>query len=854
MGRRMYDDVIFDNTIFITDEKKTGLTIIARIFQFLVIVGGCWSIIYSLQEGFMIPAEPMHLNIAILLASAVIYALWVYPSFDGVKLFFGCLFYGLFLWSRLPAVKNGFYIIENLVIDQLSQYYGFDKFRFVADYSTAEKDTTLIAILFLIPIIFLLTLSVVRSRLVNVCSLILFLPVSLCFVAGLIPSERHLITYILSMLYLTKAGYSHHNRDQQQKTVMHRIYSHAAIWLTLFCCALFFIMRLLVPQKTYEGITEIPNMKKEIQAGLFDFTLEDVWKGFGDIHLPGQSKSRGGLNGGELGTTAKVEFTNSEQLRLRAPLKSAAEGIYLKGYVGSVYTGKEWKEHGKAVKASYNKLADRLTREEFDPMNQVSLLLKSLKPEDLIIESGGVEDTTLGHAKGSLSLEYEDANRRYMYIPYFTDYSGIAGVTYEADLYPIPNKRIGHYDFTYYFNLEHGDFSSFYLSEILLKTTDYLEKEKEYRSFVYQTYTKLPEQGLEHLRQEFSPSSEAGKGSLAEKIEYVRKYLHSNTQYSLEPGKLPKDKDFVEYFLYENKLGYCAHYASAAVLMLRSLGVPARYAEGYAIGAMDINTSNYGEMQEVTYYTMEGSKEVSLPLVEVSVRDYNAHAWVEVYFDYCGWIPVEFTPGASIDFNSAVINELTTMGDNLAVREEEATRDIPTPTPVQPSPTQAAPSVTPEPTEASKEAVSTGANNEKPKESKDLLLFVILGFAILVVLLYFIIYQGVQRRRDNQGMDNNKRAILLFRHSEKLLKLWKALPKNGELENHHEDVQKYFSEEERQAFIHFIETARRARYGKGTISTTDLDAAENFHQELYKKIYDNLPLKKKLYLKIFRFG
>lgn len=856
MSRKFNDDVIFDNTIFITDDKKAGLSIFGRIFQFLAIACGCWSIIFSLREGFMIPADVMYLNFAILITSAVIFTLCVYPSFDGVKLFFGCLFYGLFLWSRLPALKNGFYIVENLVIDQLSQYYGFKKFRFIADYSTAVKDTTLIAVLFLILIILLLTLAVVRSRLVNMCSLLLFLPVSLCFVAGIIPSERHLTTYILSMLYLTKAGYSQHNRDQKQKTVLHRIYSHAAIWLTLCCCTLFLFMKLIVPQKTYEGITEIPNIKKEIQSGLFDFSLEDVWKGFRDIKVPGQVKTRGGLNGGELGTTDKVNFTNSEQLRLKAPLKSVTEGIYLKGYVGSVYTGKEWKAHGKAAEASYKKLTNQFTLEEFDPINQVSMLLKGMRQEKMVAEPGFLEDTLHGYAEGSLSLEYVDANRKYMYAPYFTDYSSLKGfTTYEADLYPLPNRQIGHYDFHYYFNLDQGEVSSFSLNETSSNYfTEYLDKEKEYRSFVYQIYTQLPEQGMEQLRQEFSPTSKVGKSSVAEKIEYVRDYLQSNTNYSLEPGKLPKDKDFVEYFLYENKLGYCAHYASAAVLMLRSLGVPARYVEGYAIGAMDINPSNSGEKQVITYYTKEGIREVNLPMVEVSVRDYNAHAWVEVYFDYCGWIPVEFTPGSVIDYNSSVINELTTVRDNLAVREEESVQVIPTLSPEQPSPTPAAPTVTSVPTEASKEAVSSGANNEKPKESKDFLFFIILGSAFLSLLFGFIICQGFQKRRSGKYMDSNKRAILLFRHLEKLLKLWKVLPKEGDLENHHENVQEHFSEEERKAFIHFIDTARRARYGKGSISPADLDAAELFHQGIYKKIYDNLPLKKKIYLKILRFS
>ena len=856
MTRRINDGVILDNTVYIKDERKAGFPIVGRVFQYLAITIGCWSIISLLREGFMIPANPMYINIAILITAVVTFALCLYPSLDGVKLFFGGAFFGLFLWSRLPALKNGFYIIENLVIHQLSQYYGFKSFEYKANYSTAGEDTTLLAIMFLIPIVALLTVAIVRSRYVNICSLILFLPVSLSFIAGILPAERYLVAYILSMLYLTKAGYSQYSRDWQQKNLMHRINSHAAIWLILFCSVLFLLMKLFIPQEKYEGISELPNMKKEIQSGLFDFSLEDVWRGFQDVKLPRLDKASGGLNGGELGATGKVEFTNSEQLRLEAPLQAVYEGIYLKGYVGSVYTGSEWKEHGKATEKSYNKLLKQFTLEEFNPVNQISMLLESQKPGELVPEPEHSADALFGFANGTMSLEYEEANRKYMYAPYFTDYNGLKGITYRGDLYPAPKSQRDSYEFNFNFNLKQGgkdQHASTYLQNQKKAGSDYFDRylndEKLYRSFVYQTYTKLPEQGLERLRKEFSPTSEAALGGIDAKIDYVRKYLHNNTQYSLEPGKLPKDKDFVEYFLYENKQGYCAHYASAAVLMLRSLGVPARYAEGYAIGAMDINQNDYNKRQLVTYYSEGVSEEVTLPVVQVSVRDYNAHAWVEVYFDYCGWIPVEFTPGSVIDYNSTGVDELASIGDNLAAEEERSTQPIPTLTPGAASPTPTDPTMTTTPEETTKEAVSSGANNEKVKEHNDQVFLLILGIVFAAVLLGFLIIRRYQSKRE-ENKEHNKRALLLFRNSEKLLRLWGVLPKGCCLEDHHEDVQQYLSETEGKDFSYFIDTARRARYGRGSITTKDLEVAELFHQRLYDKIYENLPPKKKLYLKL----
>lgn len=85
----------------------------------------------------------------------------------------------------------------------------------------------------------------------------------------------------------------------------------------------------------------------------------------------------------------------------------------------------------------------------------------------------------------------------------------------------------------------------------------------------------------------------------------------------------PPDQDPIEYFLFDIKQGYCDYYATAMALMLRSLGIPARTASGYAEGL-------YSE--EDGFY---------------SVREVDAHTWVEVYFPLYGWIEFEPTAGES---------------------------------------------------------------------------------------------------------------------------------------------------------------------------------------------------------------
>ncbi len=83
--------------------------------------------------------------------------------------------------------------------------------------------------------------------------------------------------------------------------------------------------------------------------------------------------------------------------------------------------------------------------------------------------------------------------------------------------------------------------------------------------------------------------------------------------------------DGVENFLRNTKEGYCVQFASAVTLILRELGVPARYVEGYI--ADELSKISRDDFVYGGY-----------------VRDYNAHAWVEVWFDGVGWIQYEATP------------------------------------------------------------------------------------------------------------------------------------------------------------------------------------------------------------------
>jgi len=105
-------------------------------------------------------------------------------------------------------------------------------------------------------------------------------------------------------------------------------------------------------------------------------------------------------------------------------------------------------------------------------------------------------------------------------------------------------------------------------------------------------------------------------------------YLQHSFPYSLTQSEPPLTRDFVSWFLLEEKRGYCTSFASSLTVLARACGLPARYVEGYAA-----NPDADG-------------------VARVTQRD--AHAWTEIYFPGFGWLTFDPTPGAgnAPDYNS----------------------------------------------------------------------------------------------------------------------------------------------------------------------------------------------------------
>ena len=138
-----------------------------------------------------------------------------------------------------------------------------------------------------------------------------------------------------------------------------------------------------------------------------------------------------------------------------------------------------------------------------------------------------------------------------------------------------------------------------------------------YPEFIRRQYLQLP--ALSREITELSRTVTQTGRTPYEAVLLIKQHLLEHYRYSLEidTGRSARP---LEDFLFTRKTGYCEHYATAMVAMLRSIGIPARLVTGF----LATEWNNFGN-----YYT---------------VRQRDAHAWVEVYFPKSGWVTFDPTP------------------------------------------------------------------------------------------------------------------------------------------------------------------------------------------------------------------
>jgi transglutaminase-like putative cysteine protease len=172
---------------------------------------------------------------------------------------------------------------------------------------------------------------------------------------------------------------------------------------------------------------------------------------------------------------------------------------------------------------------------------------------------------------------------------------------------------------------------------------------QDYPTEIITAYLQLPTDLPNRIR-ELAQTIAGNQPTPYDKAIAITNYLRNEMQYSTTVPTLPQQRDPVDWFLFTGKRGFCNYYASAEVLMLRSLGVPARLSAGYARGENDPSGKTF------------------------TIRQKDSHAWPEVYFPNIGW--VEFEPTAALSNISHPSGEQTSPPQAIE-NDAERLRDRP---------------------------------------------------------------------------------------------------------------------------------------------------------------------------------
>jgi hypothetical protein len=471
---------------------------------------------------------------------------------------------------------------------------------------------------------------------------------------------------------------------------------------------------------------------------------------------------------------------------------------YLKGYVGSVYTGQSWEPlPDEAYRELKELLGERKVQNFPYLMNSLFRFSgdRGVYPYELAVQNVGGNPRNIYMPYGLISGPEDLGDLEFVHDGYLKSGNSLFGtpeyrtvaVTLPWDyLFTTFYSRLAGY-FTQGYGLRGGSLGRLGLNMNFQRDFDnsirimdewiipeplvnalteeqasFAQAAQAYNRFVYTHYTQLPEElkgKLDQYRQEHG--LDIGNYPWPYSLAYaVINQVQSENSYTLAPGLLPAGRDFVEYFLFENHQGYCRHFASAAVALIRSAGIPARYVEGYTVSSDDLPGDDGW----------------------INIPDSRAHAWAEIYLSGLGWVPVEATPGVQngiIDHQAAegtAADETATQPGAEEIPDGE--EDVPDSAqePGAEEQGEEADSTSSMPTE-------TDGRDTTPRELHPIIRTLRVGFSILALIVLPVAALLMNRKlriasrsQRFQQTDRNQASIAIYKYIEQLLTHVKAAP------------------------------------------------------------------------------
>lgn len=319
------------------------------------------------------------------------------------------------------------------------------------------------------------------------------------------------------------------------------------------------------------------------------------------------------------GDIRKASFMLSKEENTLTVTSQQAKDIYLRGYIGSRYVEGCWKTLKKAAFGG-------------EKTGLMKWLEKSgLKPAQQYASYVQADGEDVGNY---ITIKNTGAKRKYIYLPYSawdlkdvdvrpmqdagwtaSEFLGATHYTFREESQDLPSELLSVSDWI--FNPEED------------AQVQYAQAEEIYRNFVYENYLEVDDSIQNLIESMFWEDAEADdKIGIYRITQRIRTVFEQNISYRSRPETIPENEEPLQWFLTQSREGNSVLFASAAVEAYRCCGIPARYAEGYLLRKSRIQASGKGQ---------------------VKLTNQDSHAWVEVYMDGIGWVPVDVTPGFYYD-------------------------------------------------------------------------------------------------------------------------------------------------------------------------------------------------------------
>lgn len=499
-------------------------------------------------------------------------------------------------------------------------------------------------------------------------------------------------------------------------------------------------------------------------------------------------------------------------LNLKVFSKTKAN-LYLTGAVCNEYTGDRWKYTAQdedyetdEYLLDFYELLNALGREGISP-EELPLLIER---KDYKITYDGVKTKSLLYPLKSYSIELSESSRNANFSGTNLLFNRVKGrgtaysaefvdVNYEGEVFSGLLRGLEGFRYRGGSGADFAPYLKSYLrvNGTLSYTPSELNAVFERRAErIRADYLSLPDSVPERV---YALAEEITKGydNSYDKLKALEAYLNTY-EYTTAPPEIPRGRDAVDYFLFEEKQGYCTYFATAMAVMGRCVGVPTRYVEGASV--------DFANPSKDSYY---------------NVLNKNAHAWTEAYLEGAGWIPFEPTSGYS---RYGVWQEKTgTASAAPLYTPEDFLQDFMPK--VSAAPLGDLPEIQPE---------GSGVDYSKLLSALSILVLAVL-FVVAAFLAYYCIVQ-IRYRQKFKKADNNRRLFLLFGEIFYHLKLFR-------LELEAQDTILTFAERVGRRFVFdgmtFYDAAEifmKARYAGREISDGELRKIAAFEAGIQKDV------------------